>query len=495
MKNLVQFRLLLAGFALICLASACTKLATTENDSEIGKAGGIFVAGDASKLLASAYTKLDVYTDQANIYSLGQHTSAEMIPPTRGVDWGDNGVWRTLDAHTWDATHSFVLNAWNQLNERSYNMNELLASNPTEAQAAEAKFIRALHMHNVLDYWGQVPTRDVNSKITDEPTVLAGAAAFDFIVKDLTEALPKLSSVGPNVANGKANQAAANYLLAKMYLNKHIYTGASKADPADMAKVIAYCDAVTGSGAAAYSLEDKYFDNFTKNASKEVIFVTLSGSPQNRWFMTLHYDQNPSGWNGFTTLADFYGKFDKNADQRFGTPAKKDGTKFSGIGKGFLVGTQYDDNGKVVENKRTKKDLVFTPDIILAGATTGMGIRTIKYHPADAANYILMRYGAVVLMKAEAQLRAGNAAAAATTVSTLRTKRGLAAVATVSENEMFDEWGRETYWEGGARTNEIRFGKFLTGTGASNNAPGTVLFPIPSAALASNSKLKQNTGY
>ncbi len=384
------------------------------------------------------------------------------------------------------------MNAWNQLNERSYNMNELLASNPTDAQAAEAKFIRALHMHNVLDYWGQVPTRDVNSKITDEPTVLAGAAAFDFIVKDLTEALPKLASATPSISNGKANKAAANYLLAKMYLNKHIYTGSGKADAGDMAKVVAYCDAVTAEG---YSLEDKYFDNFTKDAKKEIILVSLAGSPQNRWFMTLHYDQNPSGWNGFATLADFYGKFDKAADQRAGVAPKKDGSKFSGIGKGFLAGPQFKDDGTKLIDSRSQVQLDFTGNILLAGANTSMGIRAIKYHPADAANYILMRYGAVLVMKAEAQLRAGNAAAAATTLSTLRTKRGLAAVATVSENDMFDEWGRETYWEGGARTNEIRFGKFLTGTGASNNAPGTVLFPIPAAAIASNSKLKQNAGY
>ncbi len=96
MKNLVKFKFLLAGFALICLASACTKLARTESDSEIAKSEDKFVVGDASKLLASAYTKLDVYTDQANIYALGEHTSAEMIPPTRvwigvimvfGVHW------------------------------------------------------------------------------------------------------------------------------------------------------------------------------------------------------------------------------------------------------------------------------------------------------------------------------------------------------------------------------------------------------------------------
>ncbi len=491
MKNLINSKLILAVLAFASLTTACTKLATTEKDSEIAATADGFVPGDATKLLSSAYNKLDTYTDQANIYALGEHTSAEMIPPTRGVDWGDNGVWRTLDQHTWDATHSWNENAWNQLNERSYNMNELLASNPTPAQAAEAKFLRAFHMYHIMDFWGQVPTRPVTAKVTDNPIVLDRPAAFAAIVKDLEEALPSLPKTGPSAANGAASKAAANFLLAKLYLNKFIYTGAAKADNADMDKVVGYCDAITADG---YGLEDKYFDNFTAAASKELIFVSLAGSPQNRYFMTLHYDQNPSGWNGFTTLSDFYAKFDAK-DQRTGIPAKKDGTKFSGIGKGFLVGKQFKDDGSPLIDSRSQIQLEFTPNVLLAGANTAMGYRAIKYHPADANKYILMRNGAAQMMKAEAQYRAGKSADALATVNALRTKRGMEALSALSDDVVFDEWGRETYWEGGARTNEIRFGKFLTGTGVTKRDAGTVLFPIPASAIASNPNLKQNTGY
>jgi hypothetical protein len=490
MKNLINSKLILAGFALMSLSTSCTDLATTEKDSEIVKSAGGFVKVDPTKFLASSYTKLDAYTDQANIYALGQHPSAELIPPTRGVDWGDNGVWRTLDAHTWDPTHSMVLGTWNTLNERSYNMNELLASDPSPAQAAEAKFLRAFHMHHILDFWGQVPTRGVNEGVNESPKVMDAKTAWDFIVKDLTEALPNLAKVGPGVANGTASKAAANFLLAKMYLNKSNFT-ASPVDKADMDKVITYCDAITADG---YGLEDKYFDNFTSDATKELIFVSLAGSPQNRYFMTLHYGQNPSGWNGFTTLSDFYAKFDAK-DQRIGIPAKKDGTKFSGIGKGFLVGKQYKDDGSILVDERSQIHLEFTPNVQLAGANTAMGYRVIKYHPGDAKNYILMRNGAAQVMKAEAQHRAGKAADALATINALRAKRSMTALTALTDDAVFDEWGRETYWEGGARTNEVRFGKFTSGTGAFKKDAGTVLYPIPAAAIASNPNLRQNTGY
>ena len=100
--------ILIAGFSLATITS-CTDLVNTEKDSIVrANTDGKPVAGDATALLESAYKDLGAYTDQANMYALGMHTSAEMIPPTRGVDWGDNGVWRTLDQHTWDATHQQV---------------------------------------------------------------------------------------------------------------------------------------------------------------------------------------------------------------------------------------------------------------------------------------------------------------------------------------------------------------------------------------------------
>lgn len=487
---------LIAGFGAFALA-ACTDLENAETDSLVRKeAAGGFAAGNPTELLKSAYIDLGAYTDQANIYALGQHPSAEMIPPTRGVDWGDNGVWRTLDQHTWDATHSWVTNAWNQLNQRAYKCNEIIASNPSAGQKAEAQFLRAFNMFHVMDYWGQVPFREVTDGVDANPKVLSRSEAFDFIVKDLTEALPNLPKAGPAAVNPKVSKAAANFLLARLFLNKAVYKSAAPAGPythdaADMAKVVAYVDAI---GADGFAVSSDYFGNFSDAATTESIFNSEEGTAQNRWFMTLHYDQNPSGWNGFTTLADFYDTF-KDGDIRKGVPAKKDGSNFSGIGLGFLIGQQYKDNGTAIVDSRSQKPLQFTRDITLAGTPTDKGIRAIKYHPANASKYILMRYSEAFLMKAEALLRSGKAAEGLALVNELRAKRKADALASLSEAAMFDEIGRELYWEGGKRTVEVRFGKFTTGTGTLNKEAYTVLYPVPSSAIVSNPNLKQNDGY
>ncbi len=496
-RKISQFFLLggLAAFGF----TACTNLEVEETDSIVLQdAGGGFVPGDPAELLNSGYTDLGAYTDQNNIYALGTHPSDEMIPPTRGVDWSDNGVWRTLHAHTWDPTHSAVLGAWNQLNERVFKANQILASNPSPEQEAEAKFLRAFNMYLVMDYFGKVPFREVDEGVEVDPKVLNRQEAFDFVLQDLTEALPNLPNTGPAATNPRATQAAANAMLARLYLNKAVFTAANPEGPytfdaADMTKVVEHCDAVT---AAGYSLEDNYFTNFTTDASTEVIFTSPSGTPQNRWMMTLHYNQNPSGWNGFATLADFYAKFD-DADQRKGQDATPDGSAFSGIGLGFLEGQQYDDSGAEIIDERTQRPLQFTSDVPLAGAATDKGIRVIKYHPARAGQYIMLRYGDVVLMKAEAIMRGGSSSdSALDVVNDLRAKRGAPALGSLDEGAMLDERGREMYWEGTRRADQIRFNTFNKTWGEKTNTEAfRVLYPIPQQALDSNPNLEQNAGY
>jgi hypothetical protein len=493
----------LAGLTGLFSFPACTNLEVDEKDSVIVENDGAGFKGNGPELLASAYNDLGAFNDQANIYSLFEHVTDEMIPPTRGVDWGDNGVWRTLHQHTWDATHAWILNSWNQLNSFAFKCNQILASTdpaPSAQEVAEAKFMRAFYRWHVMDLWGQVPDRGVDEGVEVNPRVYNRAEAFDLIVNDLNEALPDLPVQGPSgdpALTGKASRAAANALLARLYLNKAVYTnddptGNYKFENADMDKVIEYCDAILADG---FSLEDDYFDNFRTTATKEIIFQVPVGASQNRWMMTLHYNQNPSGWNGFTTLADFYNKFE-DGDQRKGNYPTPDGSEFSGIGRGFLVGQQYADDATPITDSRSSKPLVFSPDVPLAGAATEKGIRAIKYHPADAGKIILMRWAEFMLTKAEALLRKGDSAGALEIVNQLRAKRGAAALGSLDLNTMLDERGRELYWEGFRRIDQVRFGTFAnTWSEKDVTDPKRVLYPIPQQALDSNPNLQQNDGY
>lgn len=498
---------------LVCFGAlaGCTDLVTEEVDSKViitDASGSTNV--DPVAALEGSYNALGAFTDQAGIYSLLEHTSDELIPPTRGVDWSDNGVWRSLYTHTWDPSHSYINNAWNTLNQNAYNTQFILeAGGVTKQQAAEAKFLRAFNRYYVIDFWGLLPDRKTSEGVSVNPKVLTRTEGFAVVEKDLLEALADLPTIPAGaVPQPVASKAAANVMLSRLYLNKGVYTSAAPEGPytfdaADMAKVIQHAAAVIADG---YTLNANYFDNFKGTGpSTEVIFTSKQGSPQNRVYMTLHYNQNPSGWNGFATLADFYAKFDAS-DKRKGIPAGQIpglpfGEQYAGIGLGFLVGQQKNDDGENITDTRTGVPLQFSSDVPLSGAATNKGIRVMKYHPAFYDKYVLIRFAEVYLNMIEAKVRGGTHSSSPTTalqdINALRAIRGAAPLAAIAINDVLDERGRELYWEGLRRIDLIRFQKFNESwTEKGSNADTyRVLYSIPQLAIDTNPNLKQNPGY
>lgn len=86
---------------------------------------------------------------------------------------------------------------------------------------AEAKFLRAYYYSSLVKYWGGVPIRDKEFTSIDQigaPRATA-AAVWDFIIKDLTEAIPDLAESFSAGESGRATSWAAKILLADSYLN------------------------------------------------------------------------------------------------------------------------------------------------------------------------------------------------------------------------------------------------------------------------------------
>src|SRR5687767_6776432 len=63
---------------------------------------------DVNVLMQSVYNGLRTFQGQEPLFSLQQNTSDETLVPTRGGDWDDNGVWRVLTSHSWNADHAQV---------------------------------------------------------------------------------------------------------------------------------------------------------------------------------------------------------------------------------------------------------------------------------------------------------------------------------------------------------------------------------------------------
>ena len=83
--------------ATLLIAGACTDLEVKEKDSlVIVTEEGSFAGVDPTAALVTSYSDLRDFANQENIFSLSEVTSDELLVPTRGTDWGDNGIFRTL---------------------------------------------------------------------------------------------------------------------------------------------------------------------------------------------------------------------------------------------------------------------------------------------------------------------------------------------------------------------------------------------------------------
>ena len=435
--------LVLAGFA------GCTKL--TESYKTTIPASQAAALLTAQQLLQSAYNDVaGNFVGNGSVFSLQENSTDESLVPTRGGDWDDNGVWRVIHDHTWNADHQQVLDNFNGLNSLNFDATQVLQPdfNATAGQAAEATFLRALALYYLLDLYDQFPVRQPGESLLNAPKVYKGADGAQFLIDEVTAALPNLSA--SNTAS-QANPDAAKLLLIKLYLNKGAY--GNRANPtfadADMQQVITLGNSIITSG--KYSYMPNYFGNFnySNKSSTEAIFIVPSSSGQinnnpclqARWYMTFHYNeydgQAPNaGWNGFTTTSDFYNSFslggttnyslnDTIIDTRIGRRMTSDPTTTvnSGIRPGFLVGQQYDQNGVALKDRKGAGlifDPVISPTMIENGANLEVtGIRVCKYAP-DFSNpsgtyysgnpgnsFMFFRYPEVVLSVAEAYMRPG----------------------------------------------------------------------------------------
>lgn len=484
------------------------------------KLGGELDAAKAGELrgtlfLNSAYLSLQQFETQDLIWAMQEHTSDELVGPTRGGDWDDNGIWRQLHQHTWDAGHQFVENTFNNLSNGVFQTIQALSFDLSASEKGEAQFLQAWFVFHLLDLYGQVPFRDAGEDLREAARVLTGLDALDLITGNLEAAITALDNSN---STGKVGKNAAQAFLAKVLLQKAVIINGNNTgsfDSADLDKVISNCDAVINSGSYSLSQGLEYYDNFKPNndaisGASEVIFVSKhnrgegGGNIASRWHMTMHYNQNPGGWNGFTTLSDFYSKFNDPNDVRKGNNTITDMTEISGLKAGFLEGQQYDENGTELDDRLNNK-LIFSisSPIISSGPDLEItGLRGIKYIPdyedigTPNNDYVLLRYADVLLMKAEAMLRKGNSAGGLAIVNEIRAARNAADLTSLDESSMLDERGRELWWEGWRRPDQIRFGTFLdAGPQKSSSSATFLLFPIPSIAIGGNPNLTQNPGY
>ncbi len=463
-------------------------------------------------IVLGTYTKMQGLTANNAMLLTSEETSDALIVPGRiGGDWADGGVWQQLWLHTYGPGHSNITGAWddayNTIGQINITINLLQGLPPTTSTAysiSELKVLRAYYYFQLVTNYGGVPLLTSTAQDASKVTRSSATDVYNFLVTELTSNGSKLSASTPAQdpgQYGRLNKWGAYFLLAKVYLNKNVITGST--DLTGYTSCNQYCDSITTAG---YSLQSNFLDNFSSNntGSTENIFVIpydhISAPGLNIQMMTFHYNQatkynfSSTGgpWNGFTTTADFYSKFN-NADARKA---------------GWQSGVQYASDGVTpLTTRGSDSSLVlnFRPQISnLYTATEYDGVRQQKWQitpgfQGQDADFALMRYSDVLLMKAECQYRLGNPVAALTYTSPVRLRAKLAnfTVAAFTLDSILAERGREFVWEGWRKQDLIRFGHFgdkrqFKTADADTHAQ---LFPIPQTARQKNPNLTQNPGY
>jgi len=467
--------------------------------------------------LAGVYSILRSSINNAYYFWLSEIPTDEIIIPTRGQDWYDNGTWLELHRQTWAASspsEQWQINgAWVDGFTGIARANLLLQALTTtsipdqKAIEAELRTLRAFYYYMLMDLFGGVPivtTTEVKARPRN-----TRAEVFKFIEEELQAARLDLPDRWPATSNGRLPKGAADAILANMYLNAQVFTGTVSGGglqrgTARWQDAVDVADRILNAG--VYVLAADWRSNFTPNneSSPENILVVkmLAQEGLGLWITmySLHYNQlSPSPANGPSTLAETYYAFDPDDLRR----------------QIFLVGPQFNLETGEPAYDRSGQRLVFTPEIRDAlQATEGEGARPNKWPPDpshsgyDHGNdFAYFRLAEIYLIKAEALNELGRTGEAVQLLNTLRARvfdppKPVTASGQTSVRELIlRERLFELTFEAKRRQDLIRYGRFTLPwsttmlNGKEQREPYRILMPIPQTQMDANPLLVQNPGY
>ncbi|WP_300602860.1 RagB/SusD family nutrient uptake outer membrane protein [Niabella sp.] len=365
----------------------------------------------------------------------------------------------------------------------------------------EARFLRAYQYWVLLDVFGNPPfvTEDFVIGSTTLPQQIGKVKLYQYIeseLKDLENLLPD-----PAAENyGRANKAAVQALLARLYLNAEAYTGTANYNDA-----VAYSKKVINGG---LSLIGDYrnlmrADN-DKNKSEFILTINYDGNNTQNYGGTTFLTHAPvggsmkasdfgigGGWAGLRTtkgLVNLFPDISGNTDKR---------AQFWTDGQSLEISDQskFDQGYGITKFKNIKIGTMNSPG------------NSFDFADVD---FPIFRLAEQYLIYAEAVVRGGAGGDATTALGYINLLRGRAGATAISAGQLttnfiLDERGRELYWEGFRRTDLIRYKRFTTadyvwpwkgGVSAGKAVEDwRNIYPIPSADKNANPNLQQNPNY
>jgi len=373
------------------------------------------------------------------------------------------------------------------------------------AYRLEARFLRALSYWHALDLFGRAPFVTEADPVGEAgffPPQYSANQLFAFVESELKAIEGSMKAPRTN-EYGRADQAAAWTVLAKLYMNAEVYIGQAK-----YTESLTYTNKVINS---AYQIAPTYQQIFWANndqvqeTMQEIIFpIRYDGQHTQTWGGTtfiIHasiggtmvgpdYGVN-GGWGGTRVTSALYEKFGTETETDLRATFYTDGQTLS-----------IDDMGDFTNGYAF-------PKFVNYSMVNGEKVNGYSEEFPDT-DFPMFRVADLYLMYAESVLRGGAGGDIATATGFVNELRTRANATTITSADLdldfvLDERSRELAWEGHRRTDLIRYGRFSESTylwewkgntkqGRSTNIKYN-LYPLPASDVNANPNLVQNEGY
>lgn len=486
-KNGSNFSKILLGMLTIGLfLSSCGKKFLEEKPRTITIEDLLKSNDGAERLTAAVYNEL---------YSYGEHsfswigvTCITSDDADKGSDPGDQGTDKG-DLDNWTFTPSAIsfsdlwISNYEGIGRATYALKFLPETNSPDKDRymGEAEFLRAYFYFNLVRIFGGVPLiNKVLESETEIATASTRASAADIyaqIESDLTDAITKLPPVVSSAENGRVSQYAAQALLSKVYLYQKKWAEAKAA--ADIVINSKQFELMSD-----YSMIWREAGEFSKESIWEVncIGTTPNLGIENYFVVQAPRGANGLGWGFNTPSQNLVDAYEAGDVRKAGTIMFAGETLWDGFQVSSLASNpRYNYKSYISKTKET---------------FNGDDINTNK-------NLRVLRYGEILLIKAEAENELNNIAVAKQALDQIRARAGLTPTTAATQDDMRNAIYKERRVEMAFEHDRMfdlqrtgRAGKILRALGKKYVDGKSDLFPIPQKEIdLSNGKLIQNPGY
>jgi hypothetical protein len=443
--------------------SACSDLLDTSPPDSAPEDKAIVTPAGARVALAGAYAAM-----QNGFYYGGTMTHFGDLYSDNATHTGTFTSYQEASQHDFFADNSDVTGMWNNIYAAIKRTNTLIAKVPKingfeageqEQILGEAHFLRALHYHSLVKYYGGVPIRLV--PVTDpgqiEPLPRSSVTeVYTQIIADLTEATTLMSNMtGPT---NHATLGAAHALLARVYLYQ-----------ANYAQALAEARIVDGLG---YQLAANYADLFNRDDVD---------TPEDVFTLTFTSNLSQASLLGYYWLSDALDV---------------------GAGRYEIAPTQDLIDAYDTTSADVRLAWNIAPDPSGDGYVESAAYGTKFPTPGGAEDFHVIRYAEVLLIKAEAFARTAGLDSAVATYNLIRDRAGLGphvlGVDVTTQAEVLaaiDHERRLELAEEGDRFPDLTRDPARAVTLLGLSGPNRLLFPIPQAELDVAPEVTQNPGY